>query len=340
MDGGTPSHHPCLPAPTPPPTAHFPHTLSSVRAPACACEGFPLATDRKSAPASPPPQPARPPHPPPTCPHPPPRPPPYLSFILSPLTTTFLGRLRANDQAAWFELWRTFGPIVQAQLAKWGRGRIGTQTVQDLSQDTLASLAESIDRFDPARGVRFSTWLLAIAKHVLGDELDKRRALKRGGDKAALSLEEEWMIAAKELPVDEQYEAAIFRAKVEAALASVAQRADFGDFQVYRLRVLEGQSGKDVAQALGVSEPTISRRAARVRDMLRETLIDVIGRYSFTPEESDEPRRAGLDLARASGPQAVASDPQVDAAFDAAIAEIYHTQALARQRLGQQLAGK
>ena len=34
--------------------------------------------------------------------------------------------------------------------------------------------SESIDRYDPARGARFSTWLLAIAKHVLGDEMDKR----------------------------------------------------------------------------------------------------------------------------------------------------------------------
>jgi DNA-directed RNA polymerase specialized sigma24 family protein len=101
--------------------------------------------------------------------------------MLSNMTTGFIQRLRANDEAAWFELWETFGPVIRAQLTKWGKGRIGSQTVRDLSQETLAALSDSIDRFDPSRGARFSTWLLAIAKHVLGDEMDRADAQKRGG---------------------------------------------------------------------------------------------------------------------------------------------------------------
>jgi DNA-directed RNA polymerase specialized sigma24 family protein len=101
--------------------------------------------------------------------------------MLNSLTTNFISRLRAQDQAAWFELWQTFGPVLQAQLSRWGKGRIGPDTVQDLSQETLAALSDCIDRYDPSKGARFSTWLLAIAKHVLGDEIDRRNAQKRGG---------------------------------------------------------------------------------------------------------------------------------------------------------------
>ncbi len=54
--------------------------------------------------------------------------------MLTPMTTGFLNRLRGNDEAAWFELWETFGPVLRAQLTKWGRGRIGQETVRDLSQ--------------------------------------------------------------------------------------------------------------------------------------------------------------------------------------------------------------
>ena len=82
--------------------------------------------------------------------------------MLSNMTTGFIQRLRANDEAAWFELWETFGPVIRAQLMKWGKGRVGVETVRDLSQETLAALSNSIDRFDPSRGARFSTWLLAI----------------------------------------------------------------------------------------------------------------------------------------------------------------------------------
>jgi RNA polymerase sigma factor (sigma-70 family) len=201
--------------------------------------------------------------------------------------------------------------------------------VRDLSQETLAALSESIDRFDPKRGVRFSTWLLSIAKHVLGDELDRRGAQKRGGGGAerapvrAVGLEEGWMVANDDPPPDAQYEMAVFRAKVEAAVRWVSKEAELTDFTIYRLRVLEGQAGKDVAAQLGTSEPTISRRVAKVRDMLRVRLAEVISRYSFTRDEEDEPGRNGL----APNPNKSGEDPQADAMFDAAIGEIWLRQA-------------
>jgi RNA polymerase sigma factor (sigma-70 family) len=241
--------------------------------------------------------------------------------MLTPMTTGFVGRLRANDQAAWFELWETFGPVVRAQLTKWGRGRIGSQTVQDLSQETLAALSESIDRYDPARGARFSTWLLAIAKHVLGDELDRRHAQKRGGNKRPSELDESWMAGGRGASVDAAYEAAVFRAKVEAAIRLVQKESDFTDFSIYAMRVLEGKPGKDVADALGISEPTVSRRLAKVRDALRVKLSEVVAMYSFTAEEQEEAARNGLAVSPKQ--ERAGAD---DALFDEAIAEIYHRQ--------------
>lgn len=239
--------------------------------------------------------------------------------MLQPVTTSFIARLRANDQAAWFELWETFGPVLRAQLTKWGRGRIGPETVRDLSQETLAALSDSIDRYDPARGARFSTWLLAIAKHVLGDELDRRGAQKRGGDQPkAGALDEAWMGRDDGPGPDEAYEAAVFRAKVEAALRLVEKECDFADFAIYRLRVLDGRPGKEVAESMGISEPTVSRRLARVRTALRGHLGRVIATYSFTPEEIAEAEAAGLPLG-AGGPFSATED----AALDDAVGEIY-----------------
>lgn len=255
--------------------------------------------------------------------------------MLNSLTTSFISRLRANDQAAWFELWETFGPVIRAQLTKWGRGRIGVETVRDLSQETLTALSNSIDRYDPGRGARFSTWLLAIAKHVLGDEMDRRMALKRGGGKSKASFEESWMIADASVGVDEAYEAAVFRAKVEAAIRMVERESDFTDFSIYRMRILDGRSGKDVAEDLGVSEPTVSRRLAKVRDALRVRLHEVIATYSFTEEELREAERNGL----APGPNTAGGDgPEKgsDALFDEAIGEIYHRQ-MELRRLDEQM---
>lgn len=233
------------------------------------------------------------------------------------MTTSFVARLRANDQAAWFELWETFGPVVRAQLMKWGNGRIGAETVRDLSQETLAALSNSIERYDPARGARFSTWLLAIAKHVLGDEMDRRMAAKRGSGRKAATLEEAWMKGDGSIAVDAAYEAAVFRAKVEAAIRKVERECEFMDFAIFQMRVLDGKPGKEVAEAMGVSEPTVSRRLAKVREMLRVRVAETVATFSFTEEEMQEAERNGL---------LQSPNKADDSLFDEAVGEIYHRQ--------------
>jgi len=225
------------------------------------------------------------------------------------MTTTFVRRLRNRDEAAWFELWQAFGPVLRGQLMKWGNGRLGMETVRDLSQETLAALSKSIDRFDPNQKTRFSTWLLAIAKHALYDEIDRRMALKRGAGKRPSHLEEDWM-GGLSAAVDAQYEQRIFEAKVAAAIRQAESDGDFMSFEVYRMRVLDGRSGKDVAEQVGVSQPTISRHLQKARGHLRTRLREIITTWSFTTEEMAELELAGL--------------AQDDSLFDEALAEIWH----------------
>lgn len=244
---------------------------------------------------------------------------------MNPMTTTFVARLRDRDDAAWFELWTVFGPVIRSQLTRWGRGNVGAATVEDLTQDTLTALSKSIERFDPARGARFSTWLLAIAKHVLGDELDRRHAVKRGRGRRPASLDETYMGAASDVQPDEAYERSIFQAKVHAAIRAAQKDSEFLHFEVYRMRVFEGRSGKDIACQLGVSEPTVSRHLRRVRECLRGHVRQVVSLYSFTEDEEAEVGSAGL-----------VADDQL---FDDALCDIHleHSRVLERdeQRLGE-----
>jgi len=231
---------------------------------------------------------------------------------MNPLTTGFIRRLRDRDEAAWFELWEVFGPVIRHQLHRWGRGSVGVETVRDLTQETLAALSGAIDRYDPSRGARFSTWLLSIAKHVLGDELDRRNAKKRNSGRRALSLDENFMGEWGGAQADELYERNVFQAKVHAAIRAAEADADFVQFQVFRMRILDDVQGKDVAEQLGISQPTVTRHLQRVRGMLRERLATIVATYSFTEAERRELDHAGL-----------VGD---DALFDEAIADIWHRQ--------------
>ena len=232
------------------------------------------------------------------------------------ITTNFIGRLRARDSEAWFELWEIFGPILRAQLMRWGKGRIGVETVQDLSQETMAALSSAIDRHDPTKGARFSTWLLTIARYTLGDELDRRTAIKRGGGRKPSSLDDSFTDPGVDDSPDQAYELEVFDAKVEAALKAVEHEVGFMEFEVFRQRILEGRSGKDVAQALGMSEPTVSRRLAVTRQGLKKHLWETVARFSFTDEEFLELERNGLEVHP--------NKKRDDASFDESIAEVYH----------------
>jgi len=233
----------------------------------------------------------------------------------NPTSTAFVTRLRARDPAAWFELWENFGPVLRAQLARWGRGSIGPETVADLSQETLAALTDAIDRHDPSRGARFSTWLLAIAKHSFFGEMDRRNAAKRGSGRRSISLEDTLGGSCSEPGPDMAYERSVFEAKVIAALRSTERECGFTDFGIYRARVFEGKNGKEVAQFLALSEATVSRRLTAVRERIRLRLAEVFARYSFSEEDWRELERNGLDPNPNKG---------LEATFDAAIAEVYH----------------
>lgn len=245
--------------------------------------------------------------------------------MLTDATTHFVTRLRARDPAAWFELWETFGPILRSQLFRWGRGRIGPETVQDLSQETLTALAGAIDRHDPSKGARFSTWLLTIARYTLGDEMDRRSAQKRGGGVKPESLQGPVLDPSTGCTPDGAYERSIFDAKVEAALRGVERESEFVDFSIYRMRVLDGRSGRDVAAALELSEATVSRRLTAIRTLMRRRLTEIFSKYSFTQEEIEELERNGLIL----NPK-----KEDDVRFDEAIAEIYHRACMRREEAG------
>ena len=223
--------------------------------------------------------------------------------------TQFLRRLKKGDDDAWFELWEVFGPALERMVERFARRCFTPDTVRDVSQETLYRLAKEIHRFDPERGTRFSTWLFQIAHHTVCGEFTHRNAKKRGQGVRPDALDPTREPAGDVTQPPEEYERSVFRAKVYRAMRLAEQRVDFLPFEVYKARILRGMMSKDIATAMGISEPTVSRYLKKVRNTLRETIAEVVREYSFTKEEASEVERARLHKA--------------DEMFDTALADIY-----------------
>lgn len=226
------------------------------------------------------------------------------------INTDLLGRLKKADAGAWYEMWDVFGPSIERMIGSIASRYFGQETIKDVSQETLARVYQEIGKFDPKRGVKFSTWLYAIAKHVVYSELTSRNAQKRGGGARPMSLDDTLYEVSTTAPPDAEFEAAVFRAKVYRALKEVEKTADFTEFECYRLRLTDGAQGKEISDKLGVSEASVSRYLKRVRDQLREAVGQAVMGYSWTDDEKAEYKGSGLTN-------------QDDEAFDAALSDIY-----------------
>jgi hypothetical protein len=106
----------------------------------------------------------------------------------------------------------------------------------------------------------------------------------------------------------------------------VEKESEFTDFSIYRMRVLDGMPGKDVAAHSGLSEPTISRSAGQGPGLLR---VRVCARWSTTYSFTEEELHRGRAKRTGAESQYAKAD---DALFDEAIAEIYHRQMDLRRR--------
>jgi RNA polymerase sigma factor (sigma-70 family) len=231
--------------------------------------------------------------------------------------TQFLRRLKRGDDAAWFELWEIFGPALERMVERFAHRCFTPETVRDVSQETLLRLAREIHRFDPTRGTRFSTWLFQIAKHVVCGEFTFRNAKKRGSGVRPGAIDPAREPAGEDVSPPDEYERAVFRAKVYRAMRIAEQRLDFLVFEVYKARILRGMMSKDIAVAMGISEPTVSRYLKKARKIVKKTIGEVVHEYSFTKEEEKEVEGANLNTD--------------DDLFDSSLADIYATEEQSRK---------
>jgi RNA polymerase sigma-70 factor (ECF subfamily) len=173
---------------------------------------------------------------------------------------------------------------------------------QDLTQTFFSVLLEkqTIARADPGRG-RFRAFLLTALQNFLANEWDKARTAKRGGGKAALSLdfdagESRYQIErAHDLTAEKLYERrwvlTLLDQVLECLRIELTQASKPQYFEQFK-GALTGEAAADgysqAAAALGITPAAAKQAAYRLRKRYRELFRAEVARTVERDEDVDQ----------------------------------------------------
>jgi len=148
-----------------------------------------------------------------------------------------IARWKAGDQAAATKLVERHA----SALARFAVSSGARSDVEELVQDTFVRAFNSLDGF---RGESsFRTWLFTIERRLL---LDRLRADRRRRDRVEI----------QESDAVTEFDAldGLVASEMEGKLQRAVERLSPTQRQVFTLRVAEGMSYKDIAEAVGTTE--------------------------------------------------------------------------------------
>lgn len=165
-----------------------------------------------------------------------------------------LDAARRGDRLAFARLFEGFAPMVHGVLIAHGP----SSEVDDLMQDVFLTALERLNSMDSER---VGPWLAAIARNRMIDSLRRRARLVA-------------------MPTEEQGATDPERAEANQVLAIIRTMPD-----TYRetlvLKLVEGLSGKEIAEQTGLTPDSVRVNLHRGMAMLREKL-------GLSPKEGDE----------------------------------------------------
>lgn len=155
---------------------------------------------------------------------------------------------------------------------------------EEVGQEVFVCAWEGLDRLqDPER---FAPWLRQIARNRSHEAL-RRRLQRREVPPDALAA-----VAAPGLDAGERLDSE----REEAALWAALEELDEAHREVLVLYYRQGRSVRQVAEQLGLTEPTARKRLSRARARLRDGVEEALGRRLQRPEA----KRAALAAAVAT----------------------------------------
>ena len=196
---------------------------------------------------------------------------------------SLIGRAKAGDSSALTEVVQRYRPALVTFLSRQG---MDPNQAEDVTQDVFLTLFRNgvFSRVEE-RGGKFRSFLIGIAKNVLGNALKHDRALKRGGGSTPVSLDP---LAEVATPLKEDFDHLWVINLVKLAMQRLSDESDRRGIpyaETLRLIAEEGCSYERAAQLQGKSVPDVRNHVHRARELLGGYIREEIAAYSYSAED-------------------------------------------------------
>ena len=184
---------------------------------------------------------------------------------------TWIEAARGGDREAARNLYRQFVPVVFRVARSICRS---DAEAEDVVQDTFVQGLSNLSRYRPMPGVRFQSWLLAIARNAARKRMRWHRR--------AVLLDQDIDVSSGDVGADVRLEHARNRQALLRALGELPDR----EREIIALRYASELRWAEVAVIVGLSEANVRKICERVRDKLIVRVQELLA--SSTGEMNDE----------------------------------------------------
>jgi RNA polymerase sigma factor (sigma-70 family) len=166
-----------------------------------------------------------------------------------------LGGAPAGERA-FRDLMIHMAPLLTRYISRW----LGDpEAVRDVMQETFLAVHRSLPRFESKS--RLTTWVYSLAHHKAMDRLSEKY---RSGQSGEQPREGDYEQEALDPRPDDVVHQALLIARIRAAAEAIP-----GIYrEAWRLRDLEGLSGEEAAEALGITPTLVRVRLHRARGLI------------------------------------------------------------------------
>ena len=192
-------------------------------------------------------------------------------MTLTPTTrASLLRRLRdPHDHEAWVEFVTLYEPVTYRLLRRNG---LQDADARDVMQELFLAVSRTIDRWDSATETgSFRGWLRRVARNLVINWLKHRdrRVVATGGSGMQAMLD---MLPAADGPESVEFDRELRRALFHRAAEQVRGEVQPATWQAFWRTAVQGQSGREVAQALGMTAGAVYLAKSRVMVRLKEQI--------------------------------------------------------------------